>query len=260
MNRTVKQIIYGTFFALVFIFLIFGLSQFFSEKEKIPTCFDGIKNQREKDIDCGGPCISCEIIKLKSIESSSPIKILHLSNGRLALLAKILNPNETYGTDRFFYNFKLYDGDSNLLETLSGGDNIYPAETKYLYVVPLEASFIKLKRVEVEFSKAQDIEWRASHLFLRSNLNDPISVSTKIIDGRIHVGGIIKNSSSIGAEEVKIIALIFDKFDDDLFAMQTVLNNLEAFSEKTFNIIFPADIRLINNVDLKSTKLFISSR
>jgi hypothetical protein len=31
----------------------------FREKEPEPTCSDGIKNQGEADVDCGGPCSSC---------------------------------------------------------------------------------------------------------------------------------------------------------------------------------------------------------
>ena len=28
---------------------------------EIPTCFDGIQNQGELEVDCGGPCAPCEI-------------------------------------------------------------------------------------------------------------------------------------------------------------------------------------------------------
>ena len=29
------------------------------DDQKTPTCADGIQNQNEADIDCGGPCVSC---------------------------------------------------------------------------------------------------------------------------------------------------------------------------------------------------------
>ncbi|MDI6734192.1 MAG: hypothetical protein QMD50_01720 [Patescibacteria group bacterium] len=260
-NRIFKQIIYAFFYICFFIVFVFGAANiFFTNKEVMPSCSDGIQNQGEADIDCGGPCIACEILKLSSIQNLEPVKILHLNDGRVVLLGKILNPNENYGTDRFFYSFKLYDINNNLLEILSGGDSIFPAEIKYLYAVSAKTNFNGLGRVDLVFSKNDDINWKAAHLFLKPNLNEPVDLITEIIDRRIHVQGLLRNVGSVGAEEIKIIALISDKVGDDLFAMQTVVDNLEAFGEKTFDIIFPSDKSLTDNVDLKSTKVFINSR
>lgn len=55
-NKETHRYILGIFF----ISILWSCNQVDTAiSDALPSCFDGIKNQGEFDIDCGGPCINC---------------------------------------------------------------------------------------------------------------------------------------------------------------------------------------------------------
>ena len=59
---------------------------------KTPTCFDGVKNQNEKGLDCGGVCT-----RICSGDISTPIvmwqRVFQVTPGVYSAVAYIQNPN-----------------------------------------------------------------------------------------------------------------------------------------------------------------------
>ncbi len=92
--RIRKQI---TILIIVGIFLVLvGTGIYYAFLKPAPTCFDGIKNQDEEEIDCGGSiCISCEIKTLKEVEVIW-VQAIPLNQNLYDLAAKIRNPNPNF--------------------------------------------------------------------------------------------------------------------------------------------------------------------
>jgi hypothetical protein len=58
--------------------------------EVIPTCFDGIKNQGEEGVDCGGPCKPCVVKYVKVPEIEKPLVLIRHFPWILLLVISIL--------------------------------------------------------------------------------------------------------------------------------------------------------------------------
>ncbi len=92
----------------VLFFVIAGAWLYFVLKSE-PTCFDGIKNQDEEEIDCGGKvCPSCEI---KTTNQPEVFWVKAISSGGdfYDLVAKIRNPNPNFGAAEMKYYFEIKD-------------------------------------------------------------------------------------------------------------------------------------------------------
>lgn len=108
----------------------------------IPTCYDGVKNQNETDIDCGGRCIACEI-KIPVVSpcaASLKTNTVTFDDRQLKLTAVDYVCSETYGDFKFFiYNLdKGYPEITILLDGMPTEDAIYPV-TGYDYTDTGEA-------------------------------------------------------------------------------------------------------------------------
>ncbi len=118
---------------LVALGIIVGLPAFFAFY-KAPTCFDGVQNQGEEGIDCGGPCA-----KLCQAGFSPPVELWATSSevvsGVYNLLAYAANPNAGVYAPNISYDFKIYDDSGILISERTGSADI-PAETNFAIFEP----------------------------------------------------------------------------------------------------------------------------
>jgi hypothetical protein len=254
MSRGTKQLLYGFFYFGVFVFVAWAFYGAFLAPA--PSCFDGKLNQGEEGIDCGGPCIPCEILKLSPLQILREPKVLGLSSGKAVILTEVSNPNSDYGARQVAYRFLIYDKDGLLLEKIKGFTSFFPAETKIIYEGNFDVNYSRIARVTIEFDSP---EWVSGKTILRPSLALRADPETVEEDGRIAVRGRIVNKGSIKAEAVKAIAIVFDRFSRDIFAVQTLVGDLNGFEEKDFVIVFPQD-RVLNDVDRAATKVFLTSQ
>lgn len=253
-RRLIKQLLYGTGY-LVFLGLIIFVVYVFWFKPA-PTCFDNKQNQGESGVDCGGPCMSCEIKYLKEFQASW-IKTNYLSSVKnLVIVAEIKNLNFNYGADYFDYDFNLYDINGKSIQTFSDKSFIYAGEIKNLLkIVTLSpAEFDMLKKIEISFL---NISWKLSEEFKKpeietreiiTELTTPVNISGKII-----------NKSPFTISEVNPIGLLFDDFGVLLAASKTTIRNLSAFKEQSFKIVFPKETEF-QKINPDSTKIYIEAK
>ncbi|OGZ35853.1 MAG: hypothetical protein A3A94_01735 [Candidatus Portnoybacteria bacterium RIFCSPLOWO2_01_FULL_43_11] len=156
--RIIKQLI----ILLIFLSILSGIGfLIYWFNRPLPTCSDGIQNQEEEGVDCGGPCQSCEISALKPLEVSET-RALRVKDNFYDLAARIKNPNQNYGSGRIVYHFKLYDSNNNLINEREGADYILPNQNKYLIVSKVESprpiEKIELLFDQFEWQKLQDYQ------------------------------------------------------------------------------------------------------
>lgn len=107
-------------FAIAAVFVFLSLN-------KMPTCSDGIKNQGELGIDCGGPCnILCRAQYINPVIVWGPRWEKVLSNGTYSFLTYAQNPNVGAGAYSVSYNLSVYDKDNVLLYQNMGATYIPP--------------------------------------------------------------------------------------------------------------------------------------
>jgi len=109
-----------------FILLIIGIviaaflaTLFIATLYRAPSCTDGVQNQGEAGVDCGGPC------SYLCIAQQQPPTVLFtkaISNGagRIDVIAEIENKNASAAAKNVLYSITLYGTDHSLIQKVTG--------------------------------------------------------------------------------------------------------------------------------------------
>lgn len=254
MTRALKQFIYGSGYAALLFLIAFGIWN--GTLKEPATCTDGIRNQNEIAVDCGGPCVSCVIKNLLPLREAGEPRVLSLTDGRAVALFEVKNPNTTHHANSFSYDIVVRDLNKVKLESFSGTDTLFAGETRMLFEPKVSARANNIGSIELIF---KDPEWRAADEFVPPSLvlSD---IATEKDGGTVRVSGTVRNESALIAREVRVLAIVYDQFGYELFASQTKLTAVGGFTETPFSVPFPQDEGLSGLVDGTATKVFVYSR
>ncbi len=248
MKRNFKKIVYGIFYLIVVGFVVWWAYGTFGPE---PNCFDGIQNQGEEGIDCGGVCAPCELTLQESIHIMDKPQTFQLESGNTSLLVKIFNPNETHNAE-FSYRFIVYNDVGSVADTITGFGNIYVLEKQYIQISQ-RFPLVKISQAEFEIT---DVVWQKADNLLKSEVIVK-ETTTVVEDTMVVVSGIIRNESAIFVSSVKVIALLFDTAGYIVFANQTVERDITAFVERSFEVQIPADEKFVEKVDIDATQVIL---
>ncbi len=228
-RRMTKQIIIAVVFFLIL--FVIGLL-IYSLTRPDPTCSDGKQNQSEEEIDCGGPCLSCELSKIKEIEVLSTDAVLNQSDF-YDLVAQIKNPNQNYGSNKIPYQFKVYDSSNNLITNYSDSTYILPNQTKYIIQTKIKISRF-FDRIELSFGQAEWeklLDYQAPQLAIQQKEYRLLSAQET---GFSQAKGVLVNRSSFDFEQVNIDVLLFDSFNQLVGLNVTEIRTLPSGQERDF--------------------------
>ncbi len=250
MKRTSKQIVY----TLVYITLFFsiGLGIWGILTKQAPTCSDGIKNQTETGIDCGGTCISCELKNIKPIEFLG-YSIMPLKSGKVSLLVHIKNPNETHHASLLSYKIRLFDENGIEREVFTGESSLAAGSEGYLFEG--QGRYSDPTDVKLEVT---DVTWKSIDAFSIPKLT--LQDITTNIDGlTVRVKGVVQNVSSFVAENVHIIAVLSGDYNEDVYASEMVLTRVLALGKEQFSVIFPNDPEIAKRLKTNQTRVIVQA-
>ncbi len=208
-KRLLKQII----IAFIFFSLVGGLSFWlFLSLRPDPTCFDGIKNQDETEIDCGGVCEPCELVYAQDIETLWT-KAIPTQDNHYDLVALIKNPNPNYGSGNIPYSFKLYDNIGQLIDSYPGETYLLPHQEKYLtklkVLSPIKVSEIKIKFGEITWKKP--LKEKTTGLYVKEK---EYRVLSEEETGYSRASAILVNDTDYGFDKVSIDVFLFNSIGD----------------------------------------------
>jgi len=219
-----------------------------------PTCFDGIKNQDELDIDCAGICsavCSVEVADMITIWSR-PFRI---RDGVYGAAAFVENPN-IFGIRELEYSFRLEDENGILVTHRTGTTFVNPDE-RFVIVEPNISTGNRIPTRALIELKGQS-EW--------VRFEDPadkpvIAVRDKQLelDRSPRAQALLENRSLRNMENVTVSAVVFDRENNVVAASVSFLDVLrrdvprtvfftwlESFDDDVFIEIFPRVNRLEN--------------
>ncbi len=247
MRRFLKQFLYGLFYLSIVALLAGGVYYFYFTQE--PSCFDNIKNQGEAGVDCGGPCIDCELLTI-ALQIDEP-QVFSLGKLKSTILGRVSNHSLNYGLNSFEYEFQIFNSLGALLSKFQGKSYILPGEERYLIVPALDIDKRDIGKVVLNIPRE---DWEP-----KSNLPD---FALKLQDIKIaplartvQVSGNLANDSSENFPSVTLVGIVFDKKDTALSVSSTRVDDIAAFSEKPFTIFFP-ELKNVAEVNLGATKVF----
>jgi len=175
-KRLRKQVVIA--FIFLGIFSLIGGGVYLTHRSA-PTCFDNKRNQGEEDVDCGGPCILCELKYDPPLSlADSPVLLVNQKN-KVDILFKITNLSQEWGAQEFSYKVTLIGSNQEKQEFIKSGF-IFPHEIRYFIVPNITVAFEPLE-AEIEIL-AETIVWNKPLPGIDLNLGDPFIVTnTKMI-------------------------------------------------------------------------------
>lgn len=252
MNKYHKKKFKIAFIYLLILVIIVG-GIYLLIRLKSPSCSDGIQNQGEEGIDCGGPCPSCpwqiqkdlEIIFTEAIETQDNYS---------DLIAKIRNPNKEFGAELFSYAFDLYDSQGSLIISKQGSSYILPQETKYIIeqkvLVQSKIYNVEFRVVHVPWQKLVDYE--EPELLIRN-------LDFKQLDNTSQLSGTLENRGNYDFDRIDIYSVLFDAESNVVGAGKTEARTILSKESRYFEInwFFPIDVRLENIDASAKTNVFL---
>lgn len=204
---------------------------------KSSTCFDSIKNQNEKEVDCGGVCA-----RICPSDISAPIitwqRVFQVTPGIYNAIAYVQNPNVLNRVDDVEYVFRLYDKD-NAMITQRIGRTFLPANQSFAV---FEAGIKTGPRTPVRTS----FEFTDSPSWIQNpaNYKDPavvaenVALTNESASPRIDLS--VRNLSLETIKTIGVVAIIYDAEDNAIAASRTVVENLSAQSRTPVTFTWPA--------------------
>lgn len=202
-----------------------------------PSCIDGIQNQKEDGIDCGGPCIACtkELVGKDLIVTES--HVVYGGEGKYDVVASVHNPNVLYGGEEVYYTIEILGSDGSVLGTRSGKTFILPNENKYIMEVGLETNQ-QPSRVSVTIDNVnwvQFAEFDSPQILVKNQRFGLVENSTNYAEAF----GLVSNESPFDFHNVVIHVILEDERGVPIAVNKTQMRTLDADSQREFRLLWP---------------------
>ncbi len=233
-NKNRKRIV----IIMVYLIIIALISLFFymilKPKE---TCSDKIKNQNEEEVDCGGICPKCQVIKADDLKIGNKRYIDSGIEGKYDFWAEVSNPNNIFGSQNFKYKITLKDTDGNIAGERNGQSFILPGEKKYI----IENNIPAKNPARVEFS-VSDVKWNEFNNDYEKPTLDIVNKNYDEINsgtGFSEAKGLLKNESPFDFSIIKVKVLLKDEAGNIIALNSTEMNAVKSREEREFRVFWP---------------------
>ena len=201
---------------------VVAVISWFSFFYRTPTCFDGVRNQEEEGVDCGGSCaLMCEAPTVSALWARS----VKVAAGVYHAVAMVRNPSTTAGTESLPYKFYLYDAENILVAERTGTMTLHPGE-----VVPLfEPNVVTGERVParafVEFGRAV---WKKDE-----RVPSPVVISAENLDAEaLRLTAHVENVTARPIPKIVLTALLYGEDEVLVAASQTFITDMASRAEQ----------------------------
>ena len=214
---------------ILLIILAFFLFSIFSNKS---TCFDGIQNEGEQGIDCGGPCAKLCVQYNNPVIIWGPRWEKVLTSGTYSFLTYAQNPNIGAGAYNAPYLFKVYDKDNILLYQKTGTTYIPPDNNFVIFDDNINLNDKVPARTE--FSFIGNPAWQKM-VSVESAIT-AISKNLTNEDTNPKLFVTLSNSSNEPVENIESFAILYDENENAIAFSKTQTDSIDAGG--TSNIVF----------------------
>lgn len=219
----------------------------------LPNCYDNIKNQDEKDVDCGGVCPNCKV-KLNNEIFSEKAEAVKIGDNQYLLITNIYNLNPIVGSDSFKYSFSLYDYNNNVFRKIDGYGFIYPSEEKYIID---NVSNISEKILEVKFDMSdfdlKDFSYNAP----KYNIDFSDSKFKFNSDKTAEFSAIARNKSKDDLGNIDVVILARDKNNKIILAKSANIGALPHNDISFIKVVWYGVYDMSNQIEIVSAKFYI---
>jgi hypothetical protein len=213
------------FFYLTIVILVIGLPIGFivwKSLQKPPSCMDGVKNQDEHGVDCGGICQIACMYEVQAEPTIQWSRAYYVTKGVYNLVAYLQNPNTEYISRPVKYTFRVYDENNVVIATREGVVALPTTKLFPIFEPTVDVGERIPKKVSFEFS--DQIVWVEYHGekpeldVTEQKLS--LSTSTPTISARI------RNKTLNTYKNVEVVAVIYDEKGNGFLASRTYIDSI----------------------------------
>ncbi|MFW5885276.1 MAG: FxLYD domain-containing protein [Patescibacteria group bacterium] len=258
MSRNKKRIVAVGFYIGLLIIIGFGIHSLLTPN---PTCNDGIKNQLEEGVDCGGPCPPCpEEEKISELEVVDK-EWNNTESNKFDAVVKMKNPNSSLGVAEVQLKATFLDEENEILREVPDIKSfILPDEEKSVLLqnieLPGSPDNLKIEITKTDWKKFSDYSSPKLPI-IRTSFED----SSEGVAGNSRVIGTLINESNTDYETIKVQAILRNREGELLAVNSQVMNTVRAGEERDFKMVFSSAYNLseVFDVDVKAeTNIFNS--
>ncbi|MFT7645058.1 MAG: Mg-chelatase subunit ChlD [Candidatus Paceibacteria bacterium] len=211
--------------------VLFGVYIYYANFTQVETCFDLEMNGDETGIDCGGGCVrfcSADILPPRVVWAKS----FEVIKDQYNAVAYVENLSQTAAAPDLEYTFELISR-GNVVATRSGTTVLPPNTTSPIF----EGKILVDSNEPVTETR---ITLNPSNLWIPASINRnqfrSIDIDLTGADTQPRLGVEVENTGITAAENIEVIATIFNDSDTPVAASRTYIEYIEARS--TRNIVF----------------------
>lgn len=213
-RRLFILLILGAFIAAIL--AVIGFATFYH----VPSCADGIQNQGEAGIDCGGPCANL-CTNLEQAPAVLYTKPISNGAGRTDVIAEVANKNPDAASKRVPFTISLFDGTHTLVQSVSGVLDLPPNATVPVFV-PGVASGSRVVTEAFLSVASSSVSWYrmsadtrivpvVSNITQGGTTNDPVIEAT------------LTNPSATVLSQVPVVVIVHDASGNVIAASKTIV-------------------------------------
>ena len=197
---------------------------------KAPSCSDGVQNQGEAGIDCGGPCPY-----LCTDQEQAPIvlftKVIPNGTGRTDVIASIENRNAAAAAKAVPYTLTLYGAGQVILQKETGILDLPPAATVPVFIPNVATGNQTVTAAFLSIAPSAP-QW---YTFSGNPRTVPVVTNTTLSgsSGAPRIDATLSNSSSTTLNDVVVIVFVHNDKGDVIAASQTVVPTIPPQGEAT---------------------------
>ena len=221
---------------------------------KTPSCTDGVQNQGEAGIDCGG---SCTYLCLNQEQPPTVLftKVLSNGEGRTDVIALVQNKNATAAAKNVPYRITLYNNKHVLIREIDSTLDLPPAAEVPIFISGVAQGTQKITSAFLEID-ASTPRW-----FVMATDTRVVPTVVNTTRGGTantpRISAVFNNSSVVDLSNVQAIVLVYDARKNIIAASKTLIPIIPAQGEATgiftWNGAFvgtPASIRVMPIIPL----------
>jgi len=212
-----------------------------------PTCNDGIQNQDEKAIDCGGICPRACVDQVVAQPLVEWARIFPVSGSVYNLVAYVQNPNVTYVGNPTRYLFKVFDKDNVLIDVVENTVAIPPTHTFPIF----EQGFDAGKRIpnHVTFEFTEPVVW-----FSYKGEHTEFAVSGEVLVNATsspRLDALITNKTTNVFKNIETVAILYDNTGNAVQVSRTYIPILADNNGKNVTFTWPTSLaREVTTVEI----------
>jgi|TARA_Y100000310_G_scaffold170442_2_gene170593 hypothetical protein len=235
-----------TYFGAVVLVLLFiiGVPIFFL-LDREPSCSDGIQNQDEEGVDCGGSCQA-----VCAVQVSEPVvlwvRALEVVPGVYNAVARVENSNFDAGVSSAQYTFTLVDDEGLLVAKRNGRTFISPNSTFVIFEGGIETGNRVPSRSFFEF--VGELSWIVTPRATLPKVQNEVLTGE---DASPRLTSTLENTTSRDMFDIEVAAIIFDREDNVIAASKTTASRIDKHDTQDVVFTWPNPfIREVSRIEI----------